>query len=162
MMLISVLACSPTANQDYFFVEIMADSEKKEDALAAKKAASGVYAYLAVILNDCKSLSETENSINANLDNIKYIVNEILEESKVSYEVSADIKKVQRDSRQLGNIVISKGKFQTLIITLGDGDGETNFSVLYPGLSYIEGEKDIIIKSKIYEIVEENKSKCRK
>lgn len=162
MMLISVIACSPTASEDYFFVEIMADSEKKEDAQIAKKTASGVYAYLAVILNDSESLADTEYSINQNLDNIEYIVNEILSELKVSYEGSAKVSKVQRDSRQCGNTVIAKGRFKTLIITLGNGNGGTDFSVVYPSLSYVDGEKDIILKSKIYEIMEENKSKCKK
>ncbi|NLL55995.1 MAG: hypothetical protein GX242_02145 [Clostridiales bacterium] len=161
MMLIALLACSENTLNDYFFVEIMANSEKSSDTLAAKKTASGVYSYLAVILNDCDSLLETENAIYENLHNIEYISNEILSQLPVCYNAHTQIKEVERNLRQCGNAVIRKGKYKTLIITLGQGGGDTHYSVVYPSLSYVEGEKDIILKSKIYEIMEENKKNAK-
>lgn len=158
MMMIFVLACSPKQNNDYFFVEIQANSERLEDIANADLAKEGVYSYLAVIINDCESLTATEKKINANLDNIKYIVNEILNTYQVNYDGKIMVEKIKRDKCQIGNTVIEKGNYQTLIITLGEGKGKSSFSVVYPALTFVEGEQDIILKSKFYEIVKEKKS----
>lgn len=158
MMMISVLACSPKESSDYFFVEIQANGERLEDIESANLAKEGVYAYLAALVNGCESLNAAEKKVNANLGNIKYIVNEILDTYQVNYDGKITVEKIKRDKCQIGSTVIEKGNYQTLIITLGEGKGKTSFSVVYPALTFVEGEQDIILKSKFYEIVKEKKS----
>lgn len=151
IMLIFVLACSPQSNQDYFFVEILAQSTTEEDVVTADKIAKGVYAYLAVLLNDSENFDDTESSINDNLNNIEYVVSGILDNLQATYDQTIAIKDVLRNSCQFGNTVIPKGKYKTLVITLGIGKGDTDFSVVYPSLTYVDGKKDIILKSKFLE-----------
>lgn len=162
MLLIMLIACSNKDDSNYFIVEIVADNENVASTVIADYTADNVYAYLALILSDVKDYNETEATIINNLNNIGYIVSESLKDKQIDCGEELTVTTVSRDARQCGNIVIAKGSYRTLIITLGEGNGGTNFCMAYPSLTYVEGEKEIILKSRLYEIVKEKKANEQK
>lgn len=161
LLLVCAIACSNTGNSDYFFVEIEAYDDNKENLALAKEIKEKVYSYLAVSLEECESAADTESAVKKHLDDIEYIVNGILDKQDVSYDGCAKVETVRRDKRQVGNVVIGRGSYKTLVITLGEGVGKTDFALLYPSLTYVEGEDEIILASKLYELIKESKDKWK-
>lgn len=139
-------------------VEIVDNSADSADKELGDDIASSVYAYLSVILSESEDIDTSKTLISENVENIDYIVGELLSKNDTAYSAEVEVNTVKRDSRQCGNVVIEEGSYQTLLITLGDGNGSTNWSIAYPALTYVQGEDPIIVKSKIYEIIKEKKS----
>jgi stage II sporulation protein R len=153
-----MLSCtSQNDSTNFLIIEIVSNSSNSEDDIISDDTANSLYAYLSVLLSESNNIDESKLLITENYNNIDYIITEKLSEKNISYIASIELTTLERDYRQCGNIVLNKGSYQTLLITLGEGNGNTNWSIAYPSLTYVEGENGIILKSRINEIVKENK-----
>ena len=86
-----------------------------------------------------------ENNEDALLDfseherEIEEILNKFLEEQNVSYKCNVKIKKEMFPVREYNDFTLPAGIYDALIITLGKGEGDNFFCVMYPSLCMLDG-----------------------
>lgn len=78
-----------------------------------------------------RSLQKQNIDLN-DLNIIKNKVEYILKENNYNSKVNVKIKKQTYEAKYYQNKIIEGGTYQTLVITLGEGNGNNYWSILYP------------------------------
>ena len=79
--------------------------------------------------------------------------NELDKKIKINYKV--ELKETVFPAKVLKNEIIPSGKYMTLLITIGQGEGDNWWSVLYPefyGVNY-EDSSEVEYRSFIYDLL---------
>jgi stage II sporulation protein R len=94
-----------------------------------------------------------EKSIIINEKNLTLLKNELDKKIKINYKV--ELKETVFPAKVLKNEIIPSGKYMTLLITIGQGEGDNWWSVLYPefyGVNY-EDSSEVEYRSFIYDLL---------
>ena len=128
-------------------IRIIANSNSEKDLEDKKK-----------IRDALLEIFYTENITNIEKD--IYVINNLLKqkELKLNNSFVIEYKNVAFPAKVLNGKLIPSGTYKTLLITIGSGQGNNWWSVLYPeffGINY-EDSDEIEYKSFIYEILNSN------
>ena len=121
---------------------VIANSNNKEDQQLKYQVKDNLNAQITSILKDSTSLDASRKSIVNNLKNIENnISNTILENNssqdfKVSYCVNHFPEKIYK------GVTYTEGDYESLVVTLGEGQGENWWCVLFPPLCLLEAEEN--------------------
>lgn len=133
-----------TGEQGEFRVRVISSSNDLDDIQLKEELANEINLY--IIENNI-----TKNSIHQYLDEIDMIV------KRYTNEYTIEITKEKFPAKMINGRLSPSGKYKTLLITLGNGDGENYFSVLYPEYYNISYEDvhtgKVEVKSFIYESI---------
>lgn len=161
MLLLLFISCVENNKEDNYFIVEIISGNLENDKEILNGVSGAVYSYLAALLSDSASVMETQSLIENNLIHINYIINQTLEKQNLILNTKVKIT-TKSISGQCGNIVIKRGNYKTLEIIIGEGGGIRKWCLAYPNLSYVEGENEIILKSKILDTIKEKKSNGKK
>ena len=109
-------------------IRIIANSNNNVDINQKLKVKKEVETKIYELLEGVKTIDEARTIINNNLDNL----NIFLEDSSVSFGYNYFPKKVYKD------IIYEEGMYESLVITLGKGEGDNWWCVLFPPLCLLE------------------------
>ena len=109
-------------------IRIIANSNNNVDINQKLKVKKEVETKVYELLEGVKTIDEARTIINNNLDNL----NIYLEDSSVSFGYNYFPKKVYKD------IIYEEGMYESLVITLGKGEGDNWWCVLFPPLCLLE------------------------
>ena len=85
-------------------------------------------------LTAVKSKAEAEAFLNGHRDEIEGFVNDFLKEKGINQTASVTLEREYFDTRKYGEITLPAGYYTALKITLGEGEGQNWWCVLYPTL----------------------------
>jgi len=138
---------------------VMRTDEKDEEA----KSEAGMTAKL--------DIDEVKALITENLDEIEEIAEEVIREYGSDYEAHAELGVRFIPKKTYGDVTFPAGNYEALNITIGEGEGESWWCVLFPPLCLIdptgeslegietdgigEGTSEIQLKFKTQEIIEQ-------
>lgn len=124
-------------------------------------------------------LKVRDRLLSENFEDIKYSLNEIkkvckneISENGYDYEVNAELGKFYFPSKTYENITLPAGQYNAVKITIGEGDGENWWCVMYPPLCYSNGAEGRLSDEEInmlkksmkddnYELIENDKIKIK-
>ena len=109
-------------------IRIIANSNNNVDINQKLKVKKEVETKIYELLEGVKTIDEARTIINNNLDNL----NISFEDSSVSFGYNYFPKKVYKD------IIYEEGMYESLVITLGKGEGDNWWCVLFPPLCLLE------------------------
>lgn len=109
-------------------IRIIANSNNNVDINQKLKVKKEVETKIYELLEDVKTIDEARTIINNNLDNL----NISLEDSSVYFGYNYFPKKVYKD------VIYEEGMYESLVITLGKGEGDNWWCVLFPPLCLLE------------------------
>jgi stage II sporulation protein R len=96
--------------------------------------------------------------IENNLSLREKTADDVLTANGFEYRSSAKLHKENFPERVYDGITVAGGVYDALILNLGSGSGDNWWCVVYPPLCFIdntiEGDKGVIYKSKIKEIID--------
>ena len=106
------------------------------------------------ILSEAKSKNEAKKIINNNIDELDNLLSE--EMSNIEYSYKIDYGKHYFPEKIHNGVVYNEGMYDSLLVTLGKGEGDNWWCVLFPPLCLIEGEEssDVEYKSIVSEILQ--------
>lgn len=170
---------------DIIRFHVRANSDKEEDQDLKLKVRDRILKETKPLLQNCKSIEESRIIMENNLDNIKKIAEEVIEEQGKDYPVHVSLGMENFPTRKYGNVVFPAGEYETLMVEIGEGKGKNWWCVMFPPLCFIEftdgyaanakndleevlsdaevstllAEKDppLILKSKLLEILQKTK-----
>lgn len=125
---------------------VLANSNSEEDQAVKEEVRDAVGTYLKPLLEEADSLTETKEIVNKNMDAIIQIAKATLEEAGYDYDVHACLTTTDFPEKSYGTYTFPKGKYEALQITLGEGEGQNWWCVLYPNMCF---------RGTVYEVVEE-------
>lgn len=149
------IAKSLTIPNDAIRIRIIPNSNSEFDQSIKLSVKDKLEDRMYSLLKDVKDTSEARKIINNNLETVKSDVEGVLKDRK--YDLGYDVKygKNYFPPKEYKGVKYDEGYYESLLVTLGKGEGDNWWCVLFPPLCLIEGEEntDVEYKSFIKEIL---------
>lgn len=120
------------ANNNYFRIHIVSNSDSIDDQLLKYTVSKQVNEYIKQITKDCKSKETSKKMIEQNIQPILELCNNIIKVNNFDYNVKAHIGKILYDEKNMDNIHMNAGIYDSLKIIIGNGTGSNWWSLIYP------------------------------
>ena len=143
---------------DYFRIHIMANSNSTEDQELKYLVKSKLIDFYTPYLAKAENKEQAINVIEDNLDVASLLINKSLLEAGVTYEARVEVKKEHFPTRYYEEYCLEEGVYDAIIVTLGVGEGDNWWCVVYPPLCFVNKKEtdaqNIVYQSKFLEIIE--------
>ena len=122
---------------DAIRIRIIANSNSDIDIEKKKEIRKNLEEEIYSLLKDAKTSSEARNLINENLDKLNILVDD---KTNSNYDLSFGKNYFPR--KVYKGIIYEEGEYESLVVTLGKGNGDNWWCVLFPPLCLLEGNED--------------------
>ena len=131
-------------------LRVIANSNTKYDQDIKLKVRDNVQTKLYELLKDTNGIDNARKIINDNLDDIDKTVSNTL--NVENYEKSYNINFGQNyfPKKKYKGITYKEGYYESLVITLGSGEGDNWWCVLFPPLCILEAEESDEVEYKFF------------
>ena len=139
-------------------IRVIGNSNSEYDHEKKQELRKEVQLYMQNLLKDAKTVSEARSIINNNLENIDTNVDKYLHNLKynTSYKINFGLNYFPE--KEYKGIKYKEGLYESLLITLGEGQGNNWWCVLFPPICLLEAEEtetnEVEYKSFVKEIIE--------
>lgn len=152
LMISAIFVLINVGGDEVLRLHVKANSDDEIDMNIKLEVAS----YINELIGDkikCVSCNEAEKWLSDRLPFLRAAVNEKLKSLGADYEATLELKKSDFPSRSYGNTFFPSGEYSALVISLGSGEGDNWWCVLYPRLCYGKGTggNEVIYRSRIVE-----------
>ncbi len=118
--------------QNVLRLHIIANSDSVSDQNLKLKIRDEILAQTDGLFLETNNLDEAKAMVCENLLEFEKIANEIIKENGFNYTASARFGMSEFDTRYYDDFTLPAGEYQSLIITLGEGEGKNWWCVVYP------------------------------
>ena len=125
---------------------ILANSNTTYDQNVKLKVKNRLEKELFYILSTAKNSKESEMIIKSNMDNIENIIKKELKNEEYSYNVDYGMHYFPK--KEYKGVTYKEGEYKSLLITLGKGEGNNFWCVLFPPLCMMETEETTEVEYK--------------
>lgn len=157
LLTVGLFSCRFSPNdlsaEDYFRIHVRANSNADCDQRVKYAVRDLTVDYLAPIVQNAESAIEAATTVEKYLPKLEQAANEKLRAEGFSYGASARIQKETFPTRVYEGQTLEAGEYLALIITLGKGEGENWWCVVYPPLCFSSAAGEITYKSKLAELI---------
>ncbi|WP_375004633.1 stage II sporulation protein R [Bacillus velezensis] len=119
-------------------LRILANSDNDEDQKLKRQIRDAVNKQITDWVKDITSIEEARRLIRSKLPEIKEIVKQTMKEKGAHQSVSVQFNKISFPTKLYGNMVYPAGKYEAILITLGNGEGANWWCVLFPPLCFLD------------------------
>lgn len=121
---------------------VIANSNSTKDQYIKKRVKEALEKVFYEELKVSNTIDDSRNIIQNNMNNYKKTIKETLEKLNVDmdYEVSFGLNYFPE--KEYKGVVYKEGEYESLVITLGNGEGENFWCVLFPPICTLEVEED--------------------
>lgn len=127
---------------------ILANSNTAYDQNVKLKVKERLEKELFYILSTAKTPEESDILIKSNLNNIDNIVKEELSNEKYAYSINYGMNYFPE--KEYKGVKYNEGEYKSLLVTLGKGEGDNFWCVLFPPLCMMETEEASEIEYKFF------------
>ena len=152
----NALAKDLTIPNDAIRIRIIPNSNSVFDQNIKLKVKDKIEITMYDLLKDVKSFEEAEDIIKNNLELVDKDVKKILSEENYDEGYKINFGKNYFPEKEYKGVKYEAGYYESLLITLGKGEGDNWWCVLFPPLCLIEGEEntEVEYKSIVMEIID--------
>lgn len=135
---------------------VIANSDKEEDQTLKKKVVTNLNQEIRKLTFLDTSLENSRKNIKNTIPEFSKIVKETLEKNQSKETFTIDYGMNYFPEKEYKGIKYEAGYYESLLITLGEGEGDNWWCVLFPPLCLIEGEEnsEVEYKSLVMEILD--------
>ncbi len=165
---------------------VKANSDTEEDQALKLKIRDEILKETKTQFEGSESIEDTRTMVEANLNNIKSIAQEVIAREGKDFSVDVSFGQKSFPTRKYGNITFPSGEYETLQVNIGEGQGKNWWCVMFPPLCFVDmghgnannieqdlketlneddvdfllsdKESSIVLKSKIMEMLEKTKT----
>ncbi len=123
-------------------LRVIANSNNYYDQNTKRKVSLKVQDRLSKLLKDTKNIKDAREKIKENIDLMDKDILETLKKDNVNYPYKIDFGYHYFPSKTYKGIEYKEGEYESLYITLGKGEGENWWCVLFPPLCIMEAEEN--------------------
>ena len=118
--------------EDTLRLHILAPSDSVNDQALKLQIRDKILEKYARVLNSAGSLEDAEFTVSKNLGNIESDCNEWIREFGYSYTAKAELINEWYGTREYSTFTLPSGNYASLKITIGEGEGQNWWCVMYP------------------------------
>lgn len=131
---------------------VIANTDSKEDQQLKKEVVKSLSKDLQRTQKQ-KTLQEARNFIKEQIPSFEQTIQETLEKNNSQETFHINYGKNYFPEKEYNNVIYEEGEYESLVVTLGEGDGQNFWCVLFPPLCFVE-ENQVEYKSIIKELIE--------
>lgn len=143
---------------DSIRIRVIAPSDSIEDQKLKKNVKKSIQTELSEMLKDVNTIEEAREVLNRNLNDVEYAVKTELERNNSNINFNVNYGLNYFPVKEYKGITYDNGYYESLVITLGEGQGKNWWCVLFPPLCLMDEDennmKDVEYKSFIKEILD--------
>ena len=132
---------------------ILANSDREEDQEVKVRVRDAVGAFLEPLLENEKSLADTERLVEAHMDEIVRVAEAELLKNGFSYGARAELATADFPFKTYGYFSFPAGRYRALRVTLGEGTGHNWWCVLYPNMCFSGSVYEVSDGGKLREVL---------
>lgn len=137
LLLTFMVAIFPTERdyqiyEDTLRLHILANSDSREDQDAKIGVRDLILNKFGGELEGAEAISSALMITESMLTDIEILAEDFLKNAGIDYGVEASIKKEWYETRDYGNFTLPRGYYSSLVITLGDGEGQNWWCIMFP------------------------------
>ncbi len=117
---------------------VIANSDTDQDQQLKLKVRDAVLAKMTGILSESNSIDETRTLIYDHMDTMKEIASGVIKDHGYDYKVDISIKMEQFPLKAYGDIILPPGKYESLLIEIGEAKGKNWWCVMFPPLCFVD------------------------
>ncbi len=143
---------TPNDHPGMIRLHVVANSDSAEDQALKLKVRNEIVKFM----EGQESLESARDYLNANLSNIEDIAEEVIAENGFDYPAYARLKVTFIPEKSYEDLTLPAGNYEALKVTLGRGDGQNWWCVIFPQLCLIgeeNGSEKLVLKSKVKEMM---------
>lgn len=132
---------------DAIRLRILANSDSDKDQALKEDVRDAVNAEINEWVEELNDIDEARGIIQSNVPELEKTVESVLEEggSDQSYTVEYD-EDVTFPTKVYGSYIYPAGEYEAVLITLGDGEGENWWCVLFPPLCFLDFSNGVSVQ----------------
>ena len=131
-------------------IRVIANSDSKYDQQIKEKVSNLLKSEMYYLLKDIKDVEQARKIINNNLNNIDNNIYSLLK--KENYDLGYKLNYGQNyfPEKTYKGITYEEGYYESVLVTLGSGEGNNWWCVLFPPLCLIEAEESEEVEYKCF------------
>lgn len=102
------------------------------------------------LLKDIKGVEIARKLINNNIDDIKKDIDYLLKQEKYNLDYNINFGNNYFPAKEYNGVIYEEGYYESLVVTLGSGEGDNWWCVLFPPLCLIEAEENEKVEYKFF------------
>jgi len=148
-----------TIPNDAIRFRIIANSNDFNDQLIKERLRNNLEPIITDMLKDVNNIDEARLSIENNLNNISVAIEEFLKENNYDPKFNINYGNNYFPKKVYKGLLYKEGKYESLVITLGKGNGDNWWCLLFPPICYADFEdtKEVEYKLLIKQIFDKLK-----
>ena len=142
--------------EDALRIRVIANSNSEYDQMIKNKVKENIQYKLYNLLKDTKGVEEARSIINSNLNYIDEEVNNTLKNNGYNLDYTINYGLNYFPSKEYKGTIYDEGYYESLVVTLGSGEGDNWWCVLFPPLCLLEASDsdDVEYTSYVKELIE--------
>ena len=131
-------------------IRILANSNSDYDQTVKNNVKEEIQDYVYNLLKDTKDINEARKIINSNLNSISLLTSKNLESQNYNLPFKINFGLNYFPKKEYKGIKYKEGYYESLLITLGKGEGNNWWCVLFPPLCLVEAEESDEVEYKFF------------
>ena len=131
-------------------LRVLANSNSEYDQQIKLQVKDQIQLDLYNLLKETKGIEEARKIIEENLPNISSSVKKILEKENSNQDFTINFGYNYFPEKEFKGITYEEGYYESLLITLGSGEGDNWWCVLFPPLCLVEAEESDEVEYKFF------------
>lgn len=142
ILLIPLLICSMNINNrkdDMLRIRVIANSNSEHDIQVKNEISNNLKIKLYNLLKDENNIDDARKIINNNIDTLSEDIEKSLVNEDYSYNINFGLNYFPE--KEYNGKTYKEGKYESLLVTLGKGEGNNWWCILFPPLCLVEAEE---------------------
>ncbi len=128
----------PELSEKLLRFRVLANSDSTADLFQKNKVSEELASLLRPILSECSSKTEAQNAVSRNLPEIETAAAAFVSQYGADYPVSCTLTKHSFPLKVYQDLTFPAGSYDTLLVTIGEGNGSNWWCLAYPPLCFAE------------------------
>lgn len=150
LVITNIKASSNIIPDEAIRLRVIANSNSQYDQNIKLKVKDQIQIDLYNLLKNTKGIDDARNIINNNINNISNEVKKILEQENYNYPFTINFGQNYFPEKTYKGITYDEGYYESLVVTLGSGEGNNWWCVLFPPLCLLEAEESDEVEYKFF------------
>jgi stage II sporulation protein R len=131
-------------------LRVIANSNTPYDQYVKLKVRDRLQQQVYEVLKDTTNINQARNIIKNEMKSLNEIIKEVLEEEKYNKSYTIDYGQHYFPNKEYKGIEYKEGYYESLLVNIGEGNGNNWWCVLFPPLCLLEAEKSNDVEYKFF------------
>ena len=123
-------------------VRVIANSNSLYDQSMKMKVKEYIENNLSVLLLDVTDIDEARGIINSNIDSLNNGIDKIFLDNDYNMNYRVNFGNNYFPDKEYKGVIYKEGEYESLVVTIGEGEGDNWWCVLFPPLCLLEGNEN--------------------